>query len=69
MCEAVQRLPAFQHAHNVSIYLSMPSGELDTWALSRAALTLGKRLYVPRFSTLSAGARHDACAADAHAGH
>ena len=35
----------------------MPTGELDTWALSRATLTLGKRLYVPRFSTLSAGAR------------
>ncbi|WFC96085.1 hypothetical protein MBRA1_002741 [Malassezia brasiliensis] len=56
VCEAVKRLPAFQHAQNVSIYLSMPTGELDTWALSRAALTLGKRLYVPRFSTLSAGA-------------
>lgn len=30
--------------------------EVDTWALCRAALCHGKHLYVPRFSTLAAGA-------------
>ena len=52
----MQRLPEYAAARNVSIYLSMPAGELDTWALCRTALEGGKRLYVPRFSTLSAGA-------------
>ncbi|WFD20094.1 5-formyltetrahydrofolate cyclo-ligase [Malassezia caprae] len=46
----------FQRAATVSIYLSAPSAEIDTWALCRAALHSGKRLYVPRFSTLASGA-------------
>ncbi|WFD43902.1 hypothetical protein MPSI1_002567 [Malassezia psittaci] len=49
-------MPEFIKARNISIYLSMPTGELDTWMLCRSALRMGKRVYVPRFSTLSAGA-------------
>lgn len=54
--ERVLAHPHFQRATAVSIYLSAPSAEVDTWALCRAALHSGKRLYVPRFSTLDAGA-------------
>lgn len=59
MCTAVQALPQFRAARTISIYLSMPSGELDTWALCRAALD-DKALYVPRFSTLAAGSSANA---------
>lgn len=54
--ERVLSHPHFQRAHAVSIYLSAPAAEVDTWALCRAALHSGKCLYVPRFSTLAAGA-------------
>ncbi|WFC99716.1 hypothetical protein MYAM1_002461 [Malassezia yamatoensis] len=56
VCEAVVDMPEFIKARNISIYLSMPTGELDTWNLCRSALRMGKRVYIPRFSTLSAGA-------------
>lgn len=54
--ERVLAHPYFQRARTVSIYLSAPAAEIDTWALCRAALRSGKLLYVPRFSTLGAGA-------------
>lgn len=57
----MRQLPAYVQAETVSVYVSMPSGEVDTWALCRAVLQAGKRLYIPRFSTLASGA-----AADAH---
>ncbi|KAI6870859.1 hypothetical protein KC323_g2099 [Hortaea werneckii] len=43
----LQRLPAWQQASRVSIYLSMPSGEARTEELVRAALGEGKVVFVP----------------------
>lgn len=52
----VLSLPSFQRAHTVSVYLSMPVAEVDTWELCRRVLRNGKQLYIPRFSTLPPGA-------------
>ncbi|RMZ03037.1 hypothetical protein D0860_06963 [Hortaea werneckii] len=43
----LQRLPAWQQAERVSIYLSMPGGEARTEELVRAALGEGKVVFVP----------------------
>ncbi|KAI7182214.1 hypothetical protein D0869_02097 [Hortaea werneckii] len=43
----LQRLPAWQKAEKVSIYLSMPSGEARTEGLVRMALGEGKDVFVP----------------------
>lgn len=39
----------------MSVYVSMPSGEVDTWELCRTVLRGGKQLYVPRFSAVRQG--------------
>ncbi|KAK6992701.1 5-formyltetrahydrofolate cyclo-ligase [Favolaschia claudopus] len=41
-------LPSFVQSKNVSCYLSMPSGEIDTSMLVREILRSGKSLFVPR---------------------
>ncbi|WFD31777.1 5-formyltetrahydrofolate cyclo-ligase [Malassezia sp. CBS 17886] len=46
----VLALPCFRTARKVSIYLSMPMGEVDTWSLCRAALQQGKR-FIHKFTT------------------
>ncbi|KAI7595774.1 hypothetical protein KC346_g15340, partial [Hortaea werneckii] len=43
----LQRLPAWQQASRVSIYLAMPGGEARTEGLVRAALGEGKVVFVP----------------------
>lgn len=55
MLDKVRALPSFAAAERVSVYVNMPRGELATWDLCRLVLQLGKALYIPRFSTLSAG--------------
>ena len=57
MFEHIKTLACFQHARTVSVYLSMPTAEIDTWELCRHVLHEGKHLYIPRFSTLPAGAQ------------
>lgn len=52
----VVRLPCYERARTVSVYLSMPTSEVDTWELCRHVLRQGKRLYIPRFSNLEPGA-------------
>lgn len=40
--------PLFQRTRNVSCYLSMPAGEVDTSALVSGILRAGKNLFVPK---------------------
>ncbi|KAK6509900.1 hypothetical protein TWF481_004628 [Arthrobotrys musiformis] len=40
-------LPEYQQARRVSIYLSMPAGEIDTTAIVQDALEQGKRVFIP----------------------
>lgn len=54
--EHVLHLPCYERACAVSVYLSMPTGEVDTWELCRHVLRQGKRLYIPRFSNVQHGA-------------
>lgn len=61
--EHVVHLACYQRARTVSVYLSMPTSEVDTWELCRHVLRQGKRLYIPRFSNLAPGA------VAAHAAH
>ncbi|KAJ1720506.1 hypothetical protein LPJ53_004868 [Coemansia erecta] len=42
------RLPAYQASRHISIYISMPTGELQTHKLLTHALSQGKCVYVPR---------------------
>lgn len=42
-------LKEYQHAKRISIYLSMPAGEVHTPAIVRDALRSGKRVFVPYF--------------------
>ncbi|PGH00905.1 5-formyltetrahydrofolate cyclo-ligase [Blastomyces parvus] len=40
-------LPEYQAAKKLSVYLSMPSGEISTTAIVRDAFSRGKQVYVP----------------------
>ncbi|KAK6356644.1 hypothetical protein TWF718_000984 [Orbilia javanica] len=40
-------LPEYQQARRVSIYLSMPTGEIDTAAMVQNALEQGKQVFIP----------------------
>ncbi|KAF2395811.1 5-formyltetrahydrofolate cyclo-ligase-like protein [Trichodelitschia bisporula] len=40
-------LPEYQSATRISVYLSMPSGEVQTDAIVRDALRMGKQVFVP----------------------
>ncbi|KAK2787718.1 hypothetical protein FQN53_004741 [Emmonsiellopsis sp. PD_33] len=40
-------LPEYQAAKHLSVYLSMPSGEISTTAIVRDAFSRGKQVYVP----------------------
>ncbi|KAJ7634600.1 hypothetical protein FB45DRAFT_989450 [Roridomyces roridus] len=44
----VLALPPFTRAQSVSCYLSMPTGEIDTFDLARNILRSGKKLFVPK---------------------
>ncbi|PKI84067.1 5-formyltetrahydrofolate cyclo-ligase [Malassezia vespertilionis] len=48
-------MPAYVNAEAISVYLSMPSGEVETWDMCSQILAHGKRLYIPRFSTVGTG--------------
>lgn len=43
----VCKLPAFEHARRISIYLSMPKGEISTTDIVKQALEQGKKVFVP----------------------
>lgn len=40
-------MPEFERAARVSVYLSMPSGEISTGEIVRQAIAKGKRVFVP----------------------
>ncbi|KAI5238968.1 nagb/rpia/CoA transferase-like protein [Aureobasidium subglaciale] len=40
-------LPEYRNARSISIFMSMPSGEINTEALTKDALTAGKHVFVP----------------------
>jgi 5-formyltetrahydrofolate cyclo-ligase len=46
--ERLERLGAYQNASSIGVFLSMPSGELDTEALIEGAVRDGKTIYVPQ---------------------
>jgi 5-formyltetrahydrofolate cyclo-ligase len=48
--EQILRQPWFESAHNVSVYVSMAKGEVQTKEICRSVLDRGKHLYVPRFA-------------------
>jgi 5-formyltetrahydrofolate cyclo-ligase len=45
--DALRKLPAYVAARRVSIFLSMPHGEIQTDAIVRDALAAGKEVFVP----------------------
>jgi len=45
--DQVLELPEFQEATRISVYLSMPKGELSTAEIVRQALAQGKKVFVP----------------------
>ncbi|CCL98229.1 uncharacterized protein FIBRA_00223 [Fibroporia radiculosa] len=47
--------PLFLHSKNVSCYLSMPTGEVETSALASAILRAGKTLFVPKIDVAASG--------------
>jgi len=44
---AILKLPQFVTSRNVSIYISMPTKELQTHGLLEAAFKAGKRVFIP----------------------
>jgi len=48
-------LPEYQEARNISIYLSMPTGEVSTKAIVEDALSKGKTVFVPYLHKMCAG--------------
>ncbi len=46
IAEQLWKLPAFQKAHCILFYASMP-GEVDTWAMMEKAIFSGKRVALP----------------------
>jgi 5-formyltetrahydrofolate cyclo-ligase len=46
--ERVTTLTAFQSASAISIFISMPTGEIDTTGLIAAAFAHGKRVFIPK---------------------
>ncbi|KAJ7741954.1 5-formyltetrahydrofolate cyclo-ligase [Mycena maculata] len=51
----VLALSSFIHSNSVSCYLSMATGEIDTSSLVREILRSGKKLFVPKIDTKTAG--------------
>jgi 5-formyltetrahydrofolate cyclo-ligase len=45
--DLVLKLPDFTRATRISVYLSMPNGEISTTDIVRQALVQGKKIYVP----------------------
>ncbi|KAK6531616.1 hypothetical protein TWF694_002796 [Orbilia ellipsospora] len=45
--ELLTSLPEYQQAQNVSVYLSMSTGEIDTNAIVRDAFDRGKHVFIP----------------------
>jgi 5-formyltetrahydrofolate cyclo-ligase len=42
-------LPQYQHARRISVYLSMPGGEISTAAIVNDALKSGKQVFIPLY--------------------
>ena len=55
--DQVLKLPEFGHAIRISVYLSMPKGELSTANIVREALSHGKRVFVPYIQKPSVSTR------------
>ena len=53
--EAFLSLPEYRRADSISIYLSMPQGEVSTKAIVRDAFQQGKRVFVPYIYKLNHG--------------
>ncbi|KAG7095361.1 hypothetical protein E1B28_006120 [Marasmius oreades] len=51
----VLELPHFRQSQNISCYLSMPSGELDTSDIVSEILKCGKTLFVPKIDKKTPG--------------
>ncbi|KYK59266.1 5-formyltetrahydrofolate cyclo-ligase [Drechmeria coniospora] len=49
--ESLKDFPPYKHASRISVYLSMPAGEVQTDAIVRHALGAGKQVYVPYLHT------------------
>ncbi|KIW05883.1 5-formyltetrahydrofolate cyclo-ligase [Verruconis gallopava] len=49
--------PEYQRAKRISVYLSMPSGEVHTPVIVRHALGAGKRVFVPYFYSVPAASQ------------
>lgn len=47
MTKTFLSLPEYQSARNLSVYLSMPSGEVSTAAIVRDAFQNGKQVFIP----------------------
>lgn len=47
-------MPEYKAASRISVYLSMPTGEISTAAIVRDALVQGKRVFIPYTYTLQA---------------
>lgn len=48
VCERVRHWPVYERARNLALFVSMPSGELDTSMLLQSAFEDNKRVFVPR---------------------
>ncbi|KAF2763130.1 nagb/rpia/CoA transferase-like protein [Pseudovirgaria hyperparasitica] len=53
----LKNMPEYQRARRISIFLSMPSGEISTSAIVRDALASGKEVFIPY--TYKAITHHD----------
>ncbi|KAH9876826.1 hypothetical protein IAQ61_002187 [Plenodomus lingam] len=51
--ETLLALPEYQAARRISVYLSMPAGEINTSSVVRDALARGKRVFIPYTYKLS----------------
>ncbi|KAL9107215.1 MAG: hypothetical protein Q9227_007839 [Pyrenula ochraceoflavens] len=47
VCERVLKMPQYQRASNIGVYLSMPNGEILTNDIVNHALENGKKVFVP----------------------
>lgn len=46
-------MPEYKDAHRISVYLSMPGGEISTSSIVRDALDQGKKVFIPYTYNLS----------------
>lgn len=48
-------LPEYRNAKRISVYLSMPQGEISTTGIVRDALASGKEVFIPYIHSIEAG--------------